>query len=223
MDLPKKKFCVVGTVHCPRGWRAAARPPRGVDMLEVRVDSLPWPASAEEVEELPLPVLVTVRDAEEGGARPLPHELRLSLYLELLPSAAAIDIEVANLRRFARAVDCAKEGRKLVVGSFHDFGGVPTRKKLAEVSRRARDGGADLVKVAAAIEDIGALGDFLKALEVLGDSFAAMGMGRFGAASRMVCAAAGSALNYGWLGSPQVPGQMPARNLAAAFAALSGY
>ena len=40
-----------------------------------------------------------------------------------------------------------------------------------------------------------------------------MGMGRFGKISRLLFAQAGSVLNYGFLHSPQVTGQWPARLL----------
>jgi 3-dehydroquinate dehydratase-1 len=38
-----------------------------------------------------------------------------------------------------------------------------------------------------------------------------MGMGQLGCASRLLFAKAGSVLNYGWLGAPQVAGQWGAR------------
>ena len=40
-----------------------------------------------------------------------------------------------------------------------------------------------------------------------------MGMGPLGKVSRLVLAAAGSRLNYGYLDKPQVPGQWPALEL----------
>jgi 3-dehydroquinate dehydratase-1 len=40
-----------------------------------------------------------------------------------------------------------------------------------------------------------------------------MGMGPLGKVSRLVLAAAGSRLNYGYLDKPQVPGQWPAPEL----------
>jgi len=212
-----KKIRVVGTVHCARGWRAAARPPSGVDLLEIRVDALPWPVSPGELARLAargLPLLVTVRDFAEGGARPLPHELRHQLYQELLPYAWGIDIEAANLDRFSDLVAAAGSAGKTIVASFHDFDGLPSRRKLAGIARTARERGADIVKVAAHVSDRRALAAFLAAADALGEPFAAMGMGPLGKVSRLAFAAAGSILNYGWLGSPQVPGQLSAKALA---------
>jgi 3-dehydroquinate dehydratase-1 len=41
-----------------------------------------------------------------------------------------------------------------------------------------------------------------------------MGMGRFAAVSRLLCAQCGSVLNYGFLGTtPTAPGQWPAAQL----------
>jgi 3-dehydroquinate dehydratase-1 len=49
---------------------------------------------------------------------------------------------------------------------------------------------------------------------------ALMGMGRLGMASRVMLAAAGSVLNYGWLHRPNVTGQWSARELRGILTAL---
>jgi 3-dehydroquinate dehydratase-1 len=49
-----------------------------------------------------------------------------------------------------------------------------------------------------------------------------MGMQKLGKVSRLTLAVAGSRLNYGYLGEPQVSGQWPARLLKQRLAELAG-
>lgn len=216
MERTKKKISldrinVVGTIHCLKGLEAVRREKARLDAVEVRVDSLPHPVGADEVRSLGLPAIVTVRDPAEGGGRMLPLELRRDLYLELLPAAAGIDIEARNLRVLRSVVEAA--GRCPVIASFHDFLGVPSKRALAGMARRAHDEGAQCVKVAARVESADDMARFLDGISTLGVPFAAMGMGPLGRVSRLLLAQCGSCLNYGWLGSPQVPGQWPAKDL----------
>lgn len=76
---------------------------------------------------------------------------------------------------------------------------------------RAFGAGADVFKVAAFLRDADDLCTLLTLLEKSdGLPLAVMGMGPLGRASRLLFAASGSVLNYGWLHRPQVPGQFPA-------------
>ena len=90
---------------------------------------------------------------------------------------------------------------------------------------RARDAGADVCKVAATLRrltDLARLLDFL-AVESERLPLAVMGMGPFGRMSRPVLGAAGSVLNYGFLGRrPQVPGQWPVAVLKERIEELRG-
>ncbi len=201
---------VVGTLHEARGWRLAHRDLPLVDAVEARVDALPSPPSAAEIARLRAAAIVTVRDVAEGGVRPLPLGDRKDLYLELLPAAAAIDIEVANLRPLEAVVRAARESRCGVIASFHDFHGVPSLAKLRTVIRRARDAGADCVKIAATPGGPQEIARLLGLLEDRSGPLAVMAMGPLGRAARLLFARCGSCLNYGWLGAPQVPGQWPA-------------
>ncbi|GAB4171328.1 MAG: type I 3-dehydroquinate dehydratase [Terrimicrobiaceae bacterium] len=214
---------VVGTVHDLAGFRQAGRAVSAVDLCEVRVDSLPKPVSPEDIRRLALPAIVTVRDFVEGGSRRLPEGLRRELYLELLSESVAVDLEIRNLRAMRDVVTAAKAGGRKVIASFHDFQGVPSPALIRRLAAKARDAGADCVKVAAMTGNCGELSGLLRCVGALEDGpFALMGMGKLGAASRVLFAACGSCLNYGWLGSPQVPGQLPVGELAMAIASISG-
>jgi len=213
MIMPEKKrgfqlsrANVIGTIHTPGGF-AAARKSR-LDGVEVRVDTLPKVPSLARLESVPLPVLLTVRRPDEGGSRPWSDAERLAHYLALLPGAAALDLEMRSARKLARVIE--GRGRRPLVLSFHDFEGTPSLAKLRAVEARARDAGADVVKIATRTETAAEVARLLTLLDERRGPLAVMGMGKLGRASRLLFARAGSVLNYGWLDRPQVPGQWSA-------------
>lgn len=210
-SLPQS--AVVGTIHTLRGFKLA--PKADVDWCEVRVDLLPRPPEPDLLTGVKKPLILTVRREDEGGGLALAEEVRTELYREYLPFVEAVDIEVRSLSAQESVVAMAKKSGRLVVASFHDFEGMPSPRRLRAIDKAARDAGADIVKVAAvtaAPRDVAVLLDFLDGAE---GSVAAMGMGGLGRASRLILAKAGSALNYGWLDKPQVPGQWQAEEFAA--------
>ena len=202
---------VVGVIHTTTGFAAARRTP--LDAVEVRADMLPQPPSPGQIAALPLPAILTARRHDAGGARPLSDSERLALYLELLPSAAAVDIEGRSLAAFGGLVEAARKARKTVIVSYHDFEGTPTSARLKAWVTRARKGGADVVKIATVTESPGSVARLLTLLDGSPAPLAVMGMGTLGRASRLLFARAGSVLNYGWLAEPQVRGQWSAPDL----------
>ncbi|WP_075081212.1 type I 3-dehydroquinate dehydratase [Terrimicrobium sacchariphilum] len=203
----------MGTIHTLRGFKLA--PKADVDWCEVRVDLLPRPPEPELLNGVKKPLILTVRRGDEGGGLALAEEVRAELYHEYLPLVDAVDIEARSLSALEGVVAAAKISGKLVVVSFHDFEGMPSSRRLRRIEKGARDDGADIVKVAAVTtgpRDVAVLLDFLDGAE---GAASAMGMGELGRASRLLLAKAGSALNYGWLDKPQVPGQWQAEEFAA--------
>lgn len=206
---------IVGTIHSAGGFAAARRAKRlGLNAAEIRVDCLKHTPSPKMLAALALPVLLTVRRADEGGARPMPEALRKSLYLSLLPAAAAIDLELRSTKALKPVLSEARRLGKPVIVSFHDFAGTPKAGRLRDLVRRARGLGADVVKIATtthSASDAARLVDLLDLLE--GGPLAVMGMGAWGRALRILMLQQGSSLNYGWLHRPQVPGQWSAGRL----------
>jgi len=203
---------VVGTIHTSGGLQAAARlSVKQLDMVEIRVDQLGRLPSPARLEKISLPKLITARDPREGGEGALDLRQREALYLAALPFAALIDLELRSfhgLRAVRREAASARIG---VVASYHDFSRCPSPKRLRELLDKARGEGAAVFKVAAQLPRASDVGALLELLEhANGFPVAVMGMGPFGRASRLLLAAAGSCLVYGWLHRPQVPGQFPA-------------
>jgi 3-dehydroquinate dehydratase-1 len=212
-----KRPLVVATAHTPRGLReAAGLAPGVVDWVEVRLDLLAGRRQVlrEVVPALRLPVLLTARHPAEGGAKSLTAARREDLLREFLPLATAVDVELRSARALHDVLALARQHGVLRVISFHDFQGTPTLAKLRRAVASARQAGADIVKVATLLRtphDLAVLLELQAAASRV--PLATMGMGPLGRVSRLVLAAAGSRLNYGYLDRAQVPGQWPAVEL----------
>lgn len=201
---------VVGIVHSAGGIPAAlAAPQSALDLLEIRLDLLRGisPDSLAALGQR-FPLLLTSRDPSEGG-RPGTTPTQRRRWLEsALPAATLVDVELAKWDDWSDLLSGSPAQR---VVSFHHFTGTPHLAELKRHFARARRVGADVFKVATQIRNGADLAVLLALLESRdGFPVAAMGMGPLGRASRLVLAAAGSCLNYGWLHRPQVPGQFPA-------------
>lgn len=191
------------------------------DVLEFRLDSL----HAEihdayvTVVDSDYPVLATVRRAKEGGDLKLSDEARIELYERFLPQVSIVDTEIASLESipFSKFPETVQKKDAQLLGSYHDFECFPGIDLLKDKVSQAYDLGADIAKIAVIIEE---LPDLFAVVELVehhrseGRLISAMGMGPLGKLSRLVLAKAGSCLNYGYLQSPNAPGQWPADELS---------
>lgn len=215
---------VVGAIYSPRGLQIAAGLKAGaVDFLELRMDMLAGEIenAARVVPRLKIPFILTVRDWREGGAGSLSAVQRAELYEKFLPHAAFVDIELSSLKPMAEVVSAARKRKVRVILSHHNFKRTPSKARLAALAGYAAQAGADVFKVAALAPkaaDVATLLAFLSSEKRL--SLSVMGMGRFGKASRLLFAQAGSVLNYGFLDKAAVAGQWPALLLKKRIAEL---
>lgn len=208
---------VVASAHTVRGLSSAAcLRPGEVDLVEIRLDCLlnRRRQIAQALQRIRMPILLTARHPVEGGAAKLSLADRRLLLEEFLSFAAAIDVELRSVRSMQALLDAAAERGIVRVISFHDFRGTPGLPRLREIASSARKSGADVVKIATTLrgpKDLAVLLQLQAAQPTA--ALATMGMGPLGRISRLVLAAAGSRLNYGFLDCPQVPGQWPAVQL----------
>ena len=152
---------------------------------------------------------------------PLTSAARGELFARFLPVAQFIDLELGALRSLGRLREAARAQKTTVILSHHNFRGTPTQARLESIVNRATRNGADIVKIAthtATIADVSRLLVLLsrrprKPLSV-------MSMGPWGKLGRLILGCAGSSLNYGYLGSAQVPGQWEATILKLRLAEL---
>ncbi len=195
------------------------------DIVELRVDAL----SESELAQLPLvpcpvPVLLTYRDATEGGYKVVAQEERKATVRRLLPMAAAVDWEIALLADAEDLMQQAHTEGVALVASAHFFSRTPHRDELNALERTALSAGADVVKVAFTPRDMEQVKSAAEWLRHPGHPkpIALMGMGLLAEQSRTYLSQCGSALLYGYLGNrPTAPGQMSAarcRELRALFA-----
>jgi 3-dehydroquinate dehydratase-1 len=218
---PKKNLrhpapLVVATAHTAKGLAEVfALRPGKVGFVEVRLDKLA--AEAHDLERalsrIRVPIMLTARDPSEGGAGSLTVARRRALLERYLPQAAAVDVELRSASALAGAVDQAPKGKVLRVLSFHDFRHTPNLPRLREIVRKSTRAGADIVKIATHLRGAQDLAVLLLLQGSTKVPLATMGMGPLGKVSRLVLAAAGSRLNYGYLDKPQVKGQWPALEL----------
>ena len=207
---------VVAAVHTPAGLRSAQRlGAQDFGYLELRLDALATEPELEEERILRIQprVLLTARHPAEGGCGALSLLQRRALLEEFLPVAGAVDVELRSVGAMSGLLEEASRRRVRKVISFHDFRGTPTLARLREVFRRSHQAGADVVKIATHLNGARDLAVLLQLQALARTPLATMGMGPLGKVSRLVLAAAGSCLNYGYLDKPQVPGQWPAPEL----------
>jgi 3-dehydroquinate dehydratase-1 len=185
---------------------------RGLDAAELRVDLFgtrePERVLARVEDFAGLPTLATIRLRGEGGAWAGSEAERLALFEALLPRVDGIDVELAAESR-DEAVAAARAAGRLRVLSHHDFAKTPDPSALADVVARAREAGADVVKVASAVhgpDDVRGLARLL--LDSADVPLVVIGMGEAALATRLLFAALGSLLTYAHAGRPTAPGQI---------------
>jgi 3-dehydroquinate dehydratase I len=207
--IPLHRSCVIGVIHTMGGVAEVGN--LALDAVELRIDALPYSLSPQQFTELPVPAILTVRRLEEGGVRPMTQEEQRDLYFAFLPVAAAVDVEIQSTKRLQELLEALRREEKALIVSFHDFEGTPSLARLRTVRAKARDSGADVVKIATKTERPTDVARLLVLLEETSFPLAVMGMGSLGRASRLLFAKAGSVLNYGWLDQAQIAGQWSAR------------
>lgn len=215
---PKKKARrsqsrVVATAHTPKGLQAAALlRPSQVGYVEVRLDALAAhrPRLGRALASIRVPLLLTARHPLEGGVGRLGSAERRGLLEEFLLRAGAIDVELRSVSPMTSVLDAARRRRITRVISFHDFRRTPDLTRLRGIALRSVRAGADIVKIATFLRSPSDLATLLLLQSTSKVPLATMGMGPLGKVSRLVLAAAGSRLNYGYLDRPQVAGQWPA-------------
>lgn len=181
----------------------------GADLLEVRIDLMDVDARKilAQLKKLGMPVIITNRMKQEGGAWEGSEAERIQKLSSLLPLADAVDIELCAEERDA-VVKKAKGAGKTVIISTHDFQRTPELEVMMGVIGESFEAGADTAKLAVmphSFEDV------LRLLEVTLRSKRAVctiAMGEIGRHSRVIAPIYGSVMTYGYVDEPIAPGQL---------------
>lgn len=155
-----------------------------------------------------LPMIGTVRENE------FTKKHRIEIFKEIVPYVDCIDIELGTPISH-EVVSTASD--KIVIISEHNFTDTPDEKGLRSIVSRAKDEGADIVKIATMArsgEDVLRLLEFTKSCSC---PIVTIAMGPHGCISRVVAPLFGSLFSYGYLTQPVAPGQLPVTKLVEEF------
>ncbi len=202
---------VVGVITSLSELGVAARLRKTPDLFELRLDHLADVLDQVEriIPRLRRPLIVTVRDFGEGGAKRMSFRERRKLLLRFLPHAAYVDIELRSVNALAAAFRAAHEQRVQRILSVHDFKSTPRLRTMLAKIRKARSAGAEIFKIATRVDTPVQLRRLVEFVErrPAGIEVSAMGLGKFGVPSRIVLSRVGSVMIYAGLGKTRVEGQ----------------
>ncbi|MFB6102316.1 MAG: type I 3-dehydroquinate dehydratase [Haloplanus sp.] len=200
------------------------------DAVEFRMDLATDPLAALDDYDGELPLLVTNRDAAEGGDADAPERERLAV-LETASAhdaVGAIDVELSSLRESAgEALAATARDRGVhVVASVHDFEATPAESRLVDLLAAAAESG-DVGKVAVTAHDRSDALAVLSATHTAtarGDRVATMAMGEAGRHTRAVAPLYGSTIGYAPVDPAEAtaPGQYDLATLATLVERLGG-
>jgi 3-dehydroquinate dehydratase-1 len=210
---------VVGVITSPADLDFAIRMGKPPDLFELRLDRLVRMIDQLEkkVSRLRVPLIITARHPMEGGANRLSPLQRHNLLARFLPRARYVDIELRSAPVFRSLLQLARKKNVRRIISVHHLKSTPSPGRLRAQARAAKAYGADIFKVATHTDtpmQLRRLIDFATSKD-LDVSVSAMGIGKLGAASRVLLACSGSALVYVSLGRSDVEGQISLEQLRA--------
>lgn len=218
---------VVAAAHSLAGLRIASKlEATDVDVVEIRLDALLADGLTQAeitnaIGRIGLPLLITARRSSEGGIGALTLPRRSELLEFFAPHAALVDIELRSAAALSTLItDFRSQGIRIVISSHH-LNRTPSLSDLLDSQRRAIHAGADIFKLATLAPTPRELARLLEFSATPATCpHAVMGMGEFGKVSRLALAKAGSVLNYGYLDTPNAPGQWEARELRQLITAI---
>lgn len=213
---------IVGVITSPAELDFAIRMDEPPDFFELRLDRLVCPASPghrtasmvnrleDKISKLRAPLIVTARHPKEGGANRLSSRQRYTLLARFLSRARYIDVELRSAPLFHSLLRLARNRNVRRIISVHYLKSTPTANQLRDKACAAKTHGADIFKAATRTDtpaQLARLIDFASAKHP-DVAVSAMGIGKLGAASRVLLACCGSALVYVSLGRSDIEGQI---------------
>ncbi|MEH6812135.1 MAG: type I 3-dehydroquinate dehydratase [Motiliproteus sp.] len=205
---------------------------KGPDLIEWRVDffnqianSASVIATAKQIKATigDIPLLFTRRAEHEGGEPIEPAEEQVvAMYAEVLASGCVdlIDYELSHQPVLVkRLVGLAKQYQTPIILSYHNFQQTPSIDEIVERLLAAEAAGADVAKVAVMPNSKKDVLTLLTATEEASNRLSipliTMSMGSFGALSRLIGGAFGSAVTFAVGETSSAPGQMAIKDVAA--------
>jgi 3-dehydroquinate dehydratase I len=213
---------VVCVVTSPTELDFAIRMGEPPDFFELRLDRLVRALDLldNKISKLPAPLIVTARHPMEGGANGLSSRQRYNLLAAFLSRARYLDVELRSVPYFRSLLRLARKQNVRRIISVHYLKSTPSPGQLRDKARAAKKYGADIFKVVTRTDtpaQLTRLIDFAAARN-LDVAVSVMGIGKLGAASRVLLACCGSALVYVSLGRSDIEGQISLEQFRALLA-----
>lgn len=218
----------VGSISTESGLHHLSNPPAGIDLAEIRLDLLLSKGVEPEkileaMTKKQLPVLLTLRTREEGGAFNWRSRQRVLFFLAFLPFADVVDLELTNLPRLGRVLRAVRRSKRDLILSSHSLKRklTPLRlKRLLTEFRKTRAAVYKIVGLARRFRDLRTLAEPLLTLPHM--RLAILASGPLATASRLSLPSLGSRLLYVHLDEPAAPGQ-PAHDTTFTLAGMRGF
>ena len=219
LATPRPRVLLVGVITSLTELEFAIRMNRPPDLFELRLDHLVHGIDRLEkkISRLRAPLIVTARHPTEGGANLLSSLQRHNLLARFLPRAHYIDVELRSAAVFRSLIWMARRQKVRCIISVHHLKITPLARRLRAQARAAKSHGANIFKVATRADtptQLARLVGFVASKDV-DIAVSAMGIGKMGAASRVLLACCGSALAYVSLGRSNIEGQLSLEQLRA--------
>ena len=211
---------VVGVIASRADLNCALRMRNPPDLFELRLDRLA--DIVEQLEnkmpELGVPLIITARHPQEGGANKLTLGKRRDLLTRFLSHAHYVDVELRSASALRSLLTLAKQKKVRRIISFHNLASTPPARVLVAKARAAKAHGANIFKVAARTDtpvQLARLLDFTAKKEI-DLPVSVMGIGKLGVISRVLLTRAGSALVYASVAAgTDIEGQLSLNQLRA--------
>ena len=206
---------IVGVIASSEDLKVALANPHIADMYEWRVDFYQSTTVEPGLRSLRKPIILTVRDPDEGGKEwGWTLGRRAALYEQYMRLATFVDVEACNAEAFARVIRKAKEAGVGVIISQHVFDKTPWSPELTESAAKiCFDRKGDIFKTVLLPDGPVEFFQFMICASRLETKYfpmkiAPMAIGKqYGQASRVLAGRTGSPLVYGHLGNAKVEGQ----------------
>ena len=203
-----------------------------VDMAEWRLDFFAGqpeeiPAVIHELKEIlgDKKLIVTLRTTDEGGEENGDRFDYFSTIRGVIEQGMAdyVDIELEKDEdKLREMIVLAQNSYTKIIGSYHDFEGMPEEEVIIEKLEKAHDEGCDMGKIACMAENIDEAGRMLVATGRFHKDrpsfpIATMAMGRPGYLTRLYGGLYGSCLTFATIGKASAPGQRSVDEVKATF------
>jgi 3-dehydroquinate dehydratase-1 len=209
----------VGVITSAADFDFAIRMAEPPDLFELRLDRLVCEINwlEKKISRLHAPLVITARHPMEGGANRLSPLQRRDLLTRFLSRARYIDVELRSAPILVSLLRLARRQNVGLIVSVHHVKNTPSPSRLRAQGRAAKMHGADIFKVATRTDTPVQLKRLIDFVAARGGNIAvsAMGIGRLGAASRVLLACCGSVLVYVSLRRRDVEGQISLEQLRA--------